>query len=105
LRFYRIRKSGVNVYFDVNTRISQRQKDPPSGLKFRPAYYYHPIFAIGLIQYFSPYGGIPQYFHHKSVLNDDFDRLEIGSGVRFAKAAGKEGPKAGTVQIIDKPAE
>jgi len=45
------------------------------------------------------------YFHRNSVLNDDFDRLEIGTGVRFAAAVGEEGPKASTVQIIDKPSE
>lgn len=45
------------------------------------------------------------YFHRNSVLNDDFDRLEIGTGVRYAADAGDEGPKASTVHIIDKPAE
>ena len=43
------------------------------------------------------------YFHRNSVLNDDFDRLEIGTGVRFVPGAGDEGPKATTVQIVDKP--
>jgi hypothetical protein len=31
------------------------------------------------------------------VLNDDFDRLEIGTDVRFVAAEGEEGPKASTV--------
>lgn len=43
------------------------------------------------------------YFHHNSVLHDDFDRLEIGTGVRFFVEQGDEGPQASTVQIIDKP--
>jgi cold shock CspA family protein/ribosome-associated translation inhibitor RaiA len=43
------------------------------------------------------------YFHRNSVLNDDFDRLEIGTGVRYSAGAGDEGPKATTVQIVDKP--
>jgi cold shock CspA family protein/ribosome-associated translation inhibitor RaiA len=43
------------------------------------------------------------YFHRNSVLNDDFDRLEIGTGVRYVAGAGVEGPKATTVQIVDKP--
>ncbi|ARV60294.1 DNA-binding protein [Nostocales cyanobacterium HT-58-2] len=43
------------------------------------------------------------YFHRNSVLHDDFDRLEIGTGVRFAMDEdGLEGPKASTVQIVDK---
>ena len=43
------------------------------------------------------------YFHRNSVLNDDFDRLKIGTGVRYVPGAGDEGPKATTVQIVDKP--
>jgi len=43
------------------------------------------------------------YFHHNSVLNNDFDRLEIGTGVRYVAGVGDEGPKATTVQIVDKP--
>lgn len=43
------------------------------------------------------------YFHRNSVLGDDFDRLEIGTGVRFEETMGDEGPQATTVQILDKP--
>lgn len=43
------------------------------------------------------------YFHRNSVLHDDFDRLEIGTGVRFALEQGEEGPQATSVQIVDKP--
>jgi len=43
------------------------------------------------------------YFHRNSVLGEDFDRLEIGTGVRFQEEAGERGPQATTVQIVDKP--
>jgi cold shock CspA family protein len=43
------------------------------------------------------------YFHRNSVLNDDFDRLEVGTGVRFVEEMGEDGPQASTVQIVDKP--
>jgi cold shock CspA family protein/ribosome-associated translation inhibitor RaiA len=43
------------------------------------------------------------FFHRNSVLNDDFDRLEVGVGVRFVEEDGEKGPQASTVQIIDKP--
>jgi cold shock CspA family protein/ribosome-associated translation inhibitor RaiA len=43
------------------------------------------------------------YFHRNSVLNDDFDRLEIGTGVRYVPGGGDKGPKASTLQIVDKP--
>ncbi len=43
------------------------------------------------------------YFHQNSVLHDDFDRLEVGTGVRFSEAQGEKGPQASTVAIVDKP--
>jgi cold shock CspA family protein len=43
------------------------------------------------------------YFHRNAVLGDDFDRLEIGTGVRYVEELGEEGPQASTLQIIDKP--
>ena len=43
------------------------------------------------------------YFHRNAVLEDDFDRLDIGTGVRFVEEAGEEGPQASTVQIVNKP--
>jgi cold shock CspA family protein len=43
------------------------------------------------------------YFHRNSVLQDDFDRLEVGTGVRYVEVQGEEGPQASTVQVLDKP--
>ena len=43
------------------------------------------------------------YFHKNSVLHNDFDRLEIGTGVRFVEEAGDKGPQASTVEVVDKP--
>ncbi|WP_416668457.1 HPF/RaiA family ribosome-associated protein [Egbenema bharatensis] len=44
------------------------------------------------------------YFHSNSVLHNDFERLEVGTAVRFVAAPqGQEQPHASTVQIIDKP--
>ncbi len=43
------------------------------------------------------------YFHRNSVLNNDFDRIEIGTGVHFFIEDGEEGPQASTVRIVDKP--
>ena len=42
------------------------------------------------------------YFHRNSVLHDDFDRLAIGTEVRFSAEAGEEGPQASSVQIVGK---
>ena len=43
------------------------------------------------------------YFHKNSVSPKDFDRLEVGTGVRYVEVPGDEGPQASTVQIVDKP--
>lgn len=43
------------------------------------------------------------YFHQNSVLHDDFERLEIGTGVRFFAEEGEKGLQASTVQIVNKP--
>jgi ribosomal subunit interface protein len=37
------------------------------------------------------------YFHRNSVLNEGFERLAVGSEVRFAEEQGAEGPQASTV--------
>ncbi len=40
------------------------------------------------------------YFHRNSVLHDDFDRLEVGTHVRFTPQEGEEGPQASSVQVV-----
>jgi cold shock CspA family protein/ribosome-associated translation inhibitor RaiA len=40
------------------------------------------------------------YFHSRSVLNDGYDRLEVGAEVRFTEEMGEEGPQASTVEIV-----
>jgi len=48
-------------------------------------------------------GGEDIYFNRNSVLHDDFDRLELGTGVRFESVEDAQGLlHASTVQIVDK---
>ena len=42
------------------------------------------------------------YFHRNSVLHGDFDRLAVGTEVRFSAEQGEEGPQASSVQIVSK---
>ena len=42
------------------------------------------------------------YFHRNSVLNDGFDKLEVGLEVRFHEEMGEEGPQASSVQAVGK---
>ena len=43
------------------------------------------------------------YFNRRAVTGDAFDRLEVGTEVRFEEAMGYDGPQASTVQILGKP--
>jgi cold shock CspA family protein len=43
------------------------------------------------------------YFHKNAVIQDDWDRIEAGTGVRFVEKMGVDGPQASTIQIVDKP--
>ena len=42
------------------------------------------------------------YFHRNSVKDSGFDRLEIGTKVRFAEESGEQGPQASAVIIVSK---
>ncbi len=42
------------------------------------------------------------YFHRNSVLNADFDRMEVGTSVRFEEEPGESGPQATTVRVEGK---
>lgn len=42
------------------------------------------------------------YFHRNSVVNGDFQRLQVGDEVRFAEEMGEQGPQASSVQIVGK---
>lgn len=40
------------------------------------------------------------YFHRNAVLNDAFERLEVGAEVWFAEEDGEKGPQASTVRLV-----
>ncbi len=43
------------------------------------------------------------YFHQNSVLNNDFDKVKIGTGVSYIEEMGEKGPQARSVKIINQP--
>jgi cold shock CspA family protein len=47
----------------------------------------------------TPEGG-EIYFHRNSVLNDAFDRLEVGTEVAYVEEVGERGPQASTVKLV-----
>jgi len=46
--------------------------------------------------------GYEIYFHRNSVLNGAFNRLKIGTEVRYVEEQGEKGPQASTVVIVGK---
>jgi ribosomal subunit interface protein len=42
------------------------------------------------------------YFHRNSLVNGDFQNLELGTEMRYVEAQGMEGPQASTVSIVGK---
>jgi cold shock CspA family protein/ribosome-associated translation inhibitor RaiA len=51
--------------------------------------------------YITTVGGREIYFHKNSVVNEKFDDLEPGRGVRFSEEMGDKGPQASSIQILD----
>ena len=47
-------------------------------------------------------GGRLVYFHGNSVVDADFDNLQIGAEVRFTEETGERGPQASTVHVVGK---
>lgn len=43
------------------------------------------------------------YFHRNAVLHGDFERLAVGTEVRFSPQEGDKGPQASSVQMVAKP--
>ncbi len=68
-------------------------------------------FADGLVEKLSPDGygfirsfdNLEVYFHRNSVLHGDFERLTVGTEVRFEPEEGDKGLQASSVQIVAKP--
>lgn len=46
--------------------------------------------------------GYEVYFHRNSVLNADFDALDVGKEVQFVEEQGEQGPQASTVRVVGK---
>ena len=40
------------------------------------------------------------YFHKNSILNSEFNRLEVGMKVRYAEGKGEKGPQASSVTVL-----
>ncbi len=43
------------------------------------------------------------YFHKNSTLHDEWERLQVGTGVRFVEEEGEKGLQASSLELVDKP--
>jgi cold shock CspA family protein len=86
----------------VRQRVRGDERAPvePRGLVERLVPASDPDAAYGFLRALD---GRAIYFHRHSVLNDAFERLAIGTEVRFEEEEGEEGPQASTVAIVSKP--
>ncbi|MCF8061137.1 MAG: cold shock domain-containing protein, partial [Deltaproteobacteria bacterium] len=98
----------IHRAFDALERQVKRLKDKQQGeVKKHPGQevggMVNKIFAGEGYGFIRSVDGRDIYFHRNAVLDNDFDRLDIGTGVRFVEEEGEEGPQASTVQIVNKP--
>lgn len=77
------------------TKSHETDEQPPMALVVR-------VFRDKGYGFIKTVEGEEYYFHKNSVLHDDFERLKIGTEVRFAEELGREGPQASSVQIVNK---
>jgi cold shock CspA family protein/ribosome-associated translation inhibitor RaiA len=83
---------------DTVQRRRQEVKAPPEPVGFVVR-----LFKESGYGFLQTLDGDELYFHRNSVLHDDFDRVTVGTQVRYDATQGDKGPQATSVQVIDKP--
>ena len=76
--------------------VTKQHDDPPTGRVAR----LFPDDGYGFIE---TSDGREVYFHANSVVDQTFERLEVGTVVRFAEEQGEQGPQASSVHIAGRP--
>lgn len=97
----------IDLAFDDAERILEdyaRQLKPDTKTRIKPPHgtvktIFHDR-GYGFISPENEGDGTEIYFHRNSLLGEKFERLTIGSKVRFAVEDGDKGPQASTVHVI-----
>jgi ribosomal subunit interface protein len=77
-----------------------RQLQPDTKIHLRPAHgRLAKIFIDRGFGFIETADGREIYFHRNSVLGASFDKLQVGTKVRFAEEDGEKGPQASTVHV------
>lgn len=97
--------AAIDKAFDDAERVLEdyaRQLKPDTKTHLKPL---HGV--VGKIFHQRGYGFIEAdddrrevYFHRNSVLDEKFDRIEVGAKVRFAEEDGDKGPQASSVHVV-----
>ncbi|MEC4811786.1 MAG: HPF/RaiA family ribosome-associated protein [Scytonema sp. PMC 1069.18] len=96
-------KAAVRQLKELNTRQQESDKARSHNDAEETAALVTKVFRDEGYGFIRTLDGQEIYFHRNSVLHDEFDRIEVGTGVRFEMEMGEEGPQATTIQIVDKP--
>jgi cold shock CspA family protein len=78
-------------------RYAERQRGDVKQHTRQPSARVREIYPLGGYGFLETAEGETVYFDARSVLNGGFDRLEVGSPVRFVAEQGVKGPQASTV--------
>jgi cold shock CspA family protein/ribosome-associated translation inhibitor RaiA len=94
----------VHDAFDIAKRQVQdyvrRQREAGGESNRQPRGHVVRVFPVDEYGYIAAEDGHEVYFQKSSVLNGDFDHLEVGSLVSFVEVRGDRGPQASTVRMI-----
>jgi ribosomal subunit interface protein len=93
-----------NAFDRVGRRLEDHQRRQRGDIKHREAPYQEgrvtKLWSYEGYGFIEPFDGPEVYFHRHSVRHGAFDRIQIGSSVRFVEEAGENGPQASTVVFV-----
>lgn len=87
---------------EIEDYVRRRRREVKNHVSPPRAYVVRLIHDDGGYGFIRTEDGRDLYFHGHSVLNRQYDQLEVGTEVRYAEEAGEMGPQASTVEIVKK---
>jgi len=87
---------------EIEDYVRKRRKDVKHLSSPPHAYVVRLIREDGGYGFIRTEDGRDLYFHSNTVLNGQYDKLELGTEVRYAEEMGEMGPQASTVEIVGK---
>jgi ribosomal subunit interface protein len=88
-------KRQLEDYVRESRGLTKHHEEPPTGRIAR-------LFPEQGYGFISTTDGREVYFHANALLDERFERLEVGAAVRFAEELGHRGPQASTVHVVGK---